>query len=128
MNTRTLLIVTAAIEIGAGLALAILPSAAVSVLLGLPLDSPVGLAVARIAGVALMSLAIACWLVRDDADSRAGKGLVAAMLVYNGGAVAVLAYAGVGLDRPAVLLWLAVVVHVIMAAWCGASLKRMRED
>jgi uncharacterized membrane protein len=127
MNTRTLLIVTAAIEIGAGLALAIVPSAAASLLLGSPLDSPVGLAVARIGGVALISLAIACWLARDDAESRAAKGLAAAMLVYNGGAAAVLAYAGVGLGRSAVLLWTAVVVHVAMAAWCGASLNRTRD-
>ena len=124
MNTRTLLIATAAIEIGAGLALAVVPSAAVSVLFGSPLDSAASLAVGRVAGLALVSLAIACWLARHDGESRAGKGLVVAMLVYNAGAVAVLAYAGAGLGRSAVLLWMAVVVHVLMAAWCGASLKR----
>lgn len=60
MNTRTLLIATAAIEIGAGLALAVVPSAAVSVLLGSPLDSAASLAVGRVAGLALVALAIAC--------------------------------------------------------------------
>lgn len=124
MKTRTLLIVSAAIEIGAGLALSVWPSVPVSILLGSSLDSPAGLAVARIAGVALISLAIACWLARDDADSRAGKGLIAAMLVYNCGAVAVLAYAGAGQGRSTILLWIAVVVHVIMAAWCGACFYR----
>ncbi len=127
MNTKTLLIATAAIEIGAGLALAVVPAAAVWVLLGSPLDSPASLAVGRVAGAALVSLAVACWLARDDGESRAGKGLVVAMLVYNAGAVAVLAYAGAGLGRSAVLLWMAVALHVLMAAWCAASLKRTRD-
>lgn len=128
MNTRALLIVTAAFEIGAGLALAALPSASVSVLLGSPLDSPIGLAVARIAGVALISLAIACWLARDDAESRAGKGLVAAMLVYNCGAVAVLAYAGAGAGSKSIVLWGAVLLHLVLAAWCIACLNPGRQD
>lgn len=126
MNRRTLLIATAAIEIGAGLALIMMPSTAAAILLGAPLDTSTGVAVGRLAGAALLSLALACWLARDDGESLAANGLVTAMLVYNCGAVAVLAYAGAGRGLSSVVLWMAVVVHVAMAAWCGACLNRVR--
>jgi len=46
--------------------------------------------------VALLALGVACWLAREDAASRAAKGLVAAMLLYNIGVVAVLVLAWMG--------------------------------
>ena len=123
MNIKRLFIVTAAIEAGAGLALAISPVAPVSILLGASLDSPAGLVTARLAGGALLSLALACWLARDDGRSRAAAGLIAAMLLYNLAAVAVLAYAGLGLRLFSVVLWPAVLLHVAMAVWCIACLR-----
>ncbi|MBK6426987.1 MAG: hypothetical protein IPF82_12555 [Blastocatellia bacterium] len=126
MNTRTLLIASAAVELGAGLALVAWPSMPVSILLGAPLDTPVGFAIARLAGAALLSLAIACWLAREDGDSRAGRALVTAMLMYNLGAVAVLAHAGAGRGMSALVTWMAVVLHLAMTAWCAACLNRSR--
>src|SRR5208337_1085383 len=99
-NERTmkiLLAATAAIELGAGLALMCFPSAAVALLLGSPLDAPAAVTLGRLAGVALFALGLACWLARGDAPSRAARGLVAAMVVYNLGAVALFAFAGIGL-------------------------------
>jgi hypothetical protein len=124
MKTRSLLIATAAIEIGAGLAVAIWPSMTISILLGSSSDSPDGLTVARLAGAALLSLGVACWLARDDTDGRAGSGLVKAMLVYNCGAVAVLAFAGAVRGMSAVALWMAVALHLTMSAWCAVCLNR----
>jgi hypothetical protein len=121
---KTLHTVNAVIELGAGLALLSFPSPVVALLLGSPLDMPVGLSVARVGGSGLLSLSVACWLARADSESRAARGLVAAMLVYDVSAVAVLAFAGFGFGLHGVALWPAVVLHAVMTVWCVACLRR----
>src|ERR1700680_2452082 len=91
---KALLIVTALLEAGTGLALVASPATPVWLLFGTALDTPTATAIARVAGAALLSLAVACWLARHDAQSRAATGLTAAMLLYNTAVVAVLADAG----------------------------------
>lgn len=123
MNTKHLLVVTAAIEAAAGLALLLSPSAPISILLGSQLDTLTELVLGRVAGVALLSLGAACWLARNDGKSRAGTGLIAAMLLYNTGATAILAYAGIGLRMFGVGLWPAVLLHLALVVWCFAYLR-----
>ena len=93
---KTLHTVTAVIELGAGLALLCFPSPVVALLLGSPLDTLTALSVARVGGAGLLSLGVACWLARGDSESRAARGLVAAMLLYDISAVVILAFAGIG--------------------------------
>jgi len=121
---KTLHTVTAVIELGAGLALLCFPSPVVELVLGSPLDTPTALSVARVGGAGLLSLGVACWLARGDSESRAARGLVAAMLLYNVGAVAILAFAGIGFGLHGVALWPAVVLHAVMTVWCVACLRR----
>jgi len=82
--------------------------------------------VARVGGAALLSIGVACWLARNDHQSRAAAGLIAALLLYNIAAVAVLVYAGVGLALFGIGLWPAVVLHVALAVWCIACLRTKR--
>jgi hypothetical protein len=123
MVARTLLIVTALGETAVGLTLLFSPPLVAGLLLAATLDAPAALIVGRIAGAALLSLGGACWLARDDGPSRAGRGLVAAMLLYNCAAVGVLANAGAGAGLVGVLLWPAVALHAALAVWCIACLR-----
>lgn len=127
MNSKPLLTVSAVMELGAGAALAVAPSVTVSILFGTQFDSPTGLAVARLLGAALIAVGIACWLAHDDEGSRAARGVVVAMTVYNVAAAAVLASAGMTAGANGRLVWIAVIVHVAMTVWCVAYLLRTRK-
>jgi hypothetical protein len=52
--------------------------------------------------------------------------MVAAMLLYNSVAVAVLANAGTGGGLVGVLTWPAVALHAALAVWCIACLRSER--
>jgi hypothetical protein len=121
---KTLHSVTAVIELGAGLAFLCLPSTTAKLLVGLPLDTATALTVARICGAGLFSLGVACWLARGDSQSHAARGLVAAILLYDVAAVAILAFAGIGFGLHGVALWPAVVLHAVMTVWCVVCLRR----
>ena len=115
---KLLLIIAAVVEAGAGLALLVMPGVASSLLLGAPLDTPAGLVVARIAGAALVALAVACWQARNGERGSPASGIVEAILFYNFAAALVLVYAGVRLDLHSALLWPAIVLHLGLGVWC----------
>src|SRR5207249_10586408 len=121
---KPLLKLTGIIETATGLGLMAVPSVVVRLLLGSPLDTFAAVMLARVAGAALLALGVACWLARDDTQSRAARGLVVAMLIYNIAATALLAFAGIGLGLQGVALWPAVVLHAVMAIWCITTLPR----
>lgn len=109
---KSLFVVTAVIEAGAGLALMTWPSAAVMLLLGSSLDNLAGLTLGRVAGAALLALGVACWLARRDAESPSAAGLIIAMLL-----------AGVFSGLVGIFLWPAVALHAAMAVWCIAHVR-----
>jgi hypothetical protein len=121
---RPLLIVTAFVETPLGVMLLVAPALVARLLLGVSLDAPAAFIVGRVAGAALLSLGGACWLARDDGPSRAGRGMVAVMLLYNCAAGAVLANAAVGTRLVGVLMWPAVALHAVLAVWCVAAMGR----
>jgi len=120
---KRFLTLTAIIEAATGLALIAVPAIVVRLLLGAEI-SGASIPLGRVAGAALLALGVACWLARDDTQSRAARGLVVAMLMYNIPATAVLAFAGIGLGLHGVALWPAVVLHAVMAIWCIMTLLR----
>jgi hypothetical protein len=123
MNTRSLLLVTALVEVGAGMALLVTPSGVAELLLGAGLSSPQSLVLGRVAGVALISIGVACWLARSGDGNTAQKGLVASMLIYNVGVPVLLIYAVVASTMHGIALWPASGLHLLLAIWCTVCLR-----
>jgi len=120
---KLLLIIAAVIEAVAGVALLLMPAVAVSGLLGAALDTATGLVAARIAGAALIALAVACWQARNGERGSAATGVIEAMSFYNFAAAMALVYAGIRLDLHSALLWPAIVLHLVLGAWCVVTLR-----
>jgi hypothetical protein len=120
---RTLLTVMAILEAVAGFALAASPSLLILLLIGSPLDTRSGSVVGRLAGVALLTLSLACWLARTDQQSRVPAGPVAAMLFYNVAVAILLAHARLGLGLSGIGLWPTLALHLVLAVWCIACLR-----
>jgi len=121
---KNLLTTTAVIEGGSGLFMVTFPSLAATLLFGSPLDSPAGLTAGRSAGAALLAIGVAAWLMRDDGQSRATRGLVGALALYNAAIVTIFVHAGLGLGVSASGLWPGALVHAAMAVWCVVGLLR----
>lgn len=121
---KNVLTMTAVIEVGAGLLLVTLPSLAATLLFGSSLNTPAGLTVVRIAGAALLAIGVTCWLMRNDGQSHAARGLVGTLALYNAAILTILVYAGIGLGVSSNGLWPSALVHAAMTVWCVISLLR----
>jgi len=119
---RLLLLTTAIIEVGAGLALLAAPAAVAQILLGASLDPPVGYVVARVGGTALVSLGLVCWFARRQASGSVTP-VILGMLLYNTAVVAILAAAAIGPGLVGIALWPAAVLHAAMTVWCVLCLR-----
>jgi hypothetical protein len=97
------LIFSAVAEAGMGLALLIVPSLVGQLLLGTELTG-IAIPVARVAGIALIGLGVACW---------PGPPLVG-MLIYSAAVMLYLAYLGIRGEWVGALLWPAVAIHAIL--------------
>ena len=120
---KTLLIVTALLEALVGFVLAAAPSVLVSILFGTPLETPSATAVGRLAGIALLTMGLFCWLARNNQQSPAATGPVVAMLFYNVAAVTLFTYARLSLGLSGIGLWPGVAAHAALALWCIACLR-----
>jgi len=112
------LVLAAVGEAATGAALLIVPSLVGRLLLGEELTG-VAILVARVAGIALIALGIACW----PGPPRVG------MLAYSAAVTVYLGYVGFAGALNGVLLWPAVVLHAILTALlsrASTSHKRTR--
>jgi hypothetical protein len=123
MQTKALLGVTAVVEATAGAALLAAPSVVAAVLLGAPLDSPAANVVARIAGAALLSIGLTCWLVRSSPEEDGSHdGRIVGLLTYNAAVAVLLVIAAVAEHVHGIALWPAVALHVGLSIWCAMKL------
>lgn len=111
---RTLILVKFALEVLAGLAFLIFPSALFFILLGVPLDAS-GAYVFRVFGGAIFAIGVACWLAREDSASTAARGLIAATAFYDFVFVAILLAARLVGGLSSLALWPKVVLHLGLA-------------
>jgi hypothetical protein len=125
-STAWLLIVSALIELAAGIALLIAPSAVTHLLVGVGLDSPESRLVARIAGAALLAIGLTCWAERGSEGARERTGLVAGLAAYNAAVVILFVWAGGVGKMHGLGLWPAIVLHAMLFTWCFVGLRFQR--
>jgi hypothetical protein len=117
---KKLLILAACLEVLTGLALLIAPSRVGFLLFGQELNG-IAIPVARMTGVALIALGVACW---------PGPAL-AGMLTYGALVALYLAYVGLAGGWTGPLLWPAVVLHVVLTGlliWASAKDKETNPE
>jgi hypothetical protein len=107
---KKVLIFAAVAEAATGLALLIVPSLVGRLLLGEELTG-VAIPVARVAGMGLVGLGIACW---------PGTPLVG-MLIYSTAITLYLAYLGFAGGLVGVFLWPALALHVVLSILLGRA-------
>src|SRR5690242_6694483 len=100
---RSLLFVMSIGEFLIGVALCTSPSIVISLLLNTTIGEPGGILVGRIAGIALITLAVACYLSRNVNGSR--MAMVKAMIIYNLGVAALFIYGNVAVHVYGIGLW-----------------------
>jgi hypothetical protein len=99
------LVLAAASEVTIGVALLSVPSLVGQLLFGADLTG-MAMTVARVTGIALIALGVACW---------PGPPLVG-MLIYSAVVTLYLAYVGFAGGSTGILLWPAVILHGILTA------------
>jgi hypothetical protein len=102
---KWVLVLAAVGEAATGAALLLMPSLVGQLLLGAELTGTAA-TVARVAGIALIALSVACW---------PGTPLLG-MLIYSAALTLYLAYLGGSGASSGLLLWPAVALHVVLTA------------
>lgn len=122
MNARSLLTMTAVLEGLTGLALLAIPSATVTLLLGQGPETPRATVVARLAGTALLAIAVTCAAASRRMPNEQGS-LLLGLLVYNVSVPLLLVASALhaGLQGPGV--WAASLAHALLLAWCVTCLR-----
>lgn len=120
---RQFFIVTGVLEVVTGLAFIVVPSQIATLLLGAPITAPPASVMARLFGVALLALGLACFLLAGNAQGRAARRLAAGAVFYDIAALVGLVYAGLGLGMSGVLIWPGALLHLALAIW-GVMLLR----
>ncbi len=113
---KRVLVFAAVCETLTGAALLLAPSAVGRLLLGAELTG-IATTVARVAGIALIGLGVACW----PGPPRLG------MLIYGAAVTLVLASVGLSGGSTGLLLWPAVIVHGVLTALLALASTREQE-
>ena len=118
---KKLLIATAVLEVATGASLLTAPSFIARLLLGAGLESPVAVLLGKVAGAALLSIGLACWVDRNR-SGRGPLGLVTGLAAYNAMGAVLLARGAIVDGMDGVAIWPACAVHLALLIWCARCL------
>jgi hypothetical protein len=118
---KAFLSLTAILEGITGLALILVPTYIIPLLLSTPVEETGGIIAARIAGIAIASLALACWFSKNNKNN---SGIVKSLLFYNFAIIAIFIYAVMIYELTSQFLGLVVVAHIGLGFWGVILLKK----
>jgi hypothetical protein len=119
---RTVLGVAAGIEAVTGLVMILFPHALIRLLLGADATG-LNIVIGRVAGIALLSLGLGCWMGRHE---EYGGWALFAMLTYNLFVTIYLAFVGLSTEFVGVLLWPAAALHAALTVLLAYPLIETR--
>ena len=120
-STKALLLTSVGAALVTGVGLLTIPTLVAALLFADSLDGAAANAVARIAGIAIIALAVACFFARNS-HGPAANGIVTGLLTYNA-AVSLLLMQTALEGRHGFCLWPAVGFHILMSCWCLIRLR-----
>lgn len=116
-----LLAVAAVAEVATGIALIVVPSLVVRLLFGADIAG-IAIVTSQFAGLALMSLGVACWPCGSAASAVYG------MLTYSSFATLGLLYVALSGEWHGPLLWPAVVLHAVLTLFLARAWFKPQEN
>lgn len=122
---KLFLTITAISEVLIGILLIIVPKQIVKLLFDTSLDETGGIISAMIAGAAIISLTMTCWLMKNNALAYQ---IVKAMTFYNLAIIAVVFYGFIFYKLQSIFIWIVIGFHMAMALWSVAILKKGKEN
>jgi len=125
MGMKKLLGLAAVLEAATGLALVIHPALVAQLLFGDGVAGA-GMALARVAGFALLALGVACWPSREAGSGSAQS--TGALLTYSLLVTLYLVYLGVIVHLAGMLLWPGVAAHAVWMFLLVAAWRRERQS
>jgi len=112
---QRIIAVASAAEAATGLGLIAVPWLVVGLLMGVEPEG-VAIVISRVAGIALIALAIACW---PEPAAKGSARPYMAMLVYNALVALLLTMVGTNDETVGVLLWPVAILHFALSALLG---------
>jgi hypothetical protein len=122
---KKFLTMTAISEGFIGIALITIPNRIVLFLLGKPTIGTSGMITAMFTGVAILSLAVICWLLRDTSSQLK---LIKGMLFYNCAIISVALFGVLSFGLTGLGLWLMILSHAGLSLWGAATYVQSKQD
>ncbi|HEY9114831.1 MAG TPA: hypothetical protein VIN10_09015 [Bacteroidales bacterium] len=111
---KTFLSITAFLEGITGVVLILVPQWIVYLLFSIPLEGTGGMIAARIAGIAIIFLALLCWFSRNEKSNHI---LMTSLLFYNLAIIAIFLDAFFVHYLSGFFFWLVVLAHTALGVW-----------